>query len=132
MRKAPSPGTPGARPADDWRGYSNGDGAASVPAPAGGSVVALERGAGPNRTGEWRFCRPLPYHLATAPQTTKVARLRRFLNPPQVTRASVRPASTRGVPTALAPGAGRGVNEGKLEPRPAHVRSRATQSESSR
>ena len=28
----------------------------------------LQRGAGRNRTDEWRFCRPLPYHLATAPE----------------------------------------------------------------
>jgi hypothetical protein len=26
------------------------------------------RGAGQIRTAEWRFCRPLPYHLATAPK----------------------------------------------------------------
>ena len=26
------------------------------------------RGADRNRTDEWRFCRPLPYHLATAPR----------------------------------------------------------------
>src|SRR6185295_5905525 len=26
------------------------------------------RGAGRIRTAEWRFCRPLPYHLATAPR----------------------------------------------------------------
>ena len=29
------------------------------------------RGAGRNRTDEWRFCRPLPYHLATAPLAKK-------------------------------------------------------------
>ena len=29
--------------------------------------VELSRGAGRDRTAEWRFCRPLPYHLATAP-----------------------------------------------------------------
>ncbi len=28
---------------------------------------ALSRGAGRIRTAAWRFCRPLPYHLATAP-----------------------------------------------------------------
>jgi hypothetical protein len=28
----------------------------------------VQRGAGRNRTDEWRFCRPLPYHLATAPR----------------------------------------------------------------
>ena len=25
-------------------------------------------GAGQDRTDEWRFCKPLPYHLATAPK----------------------------------------------------------------
>ena len=30
-------------------------------------AVAL-RGAGRNRTGDWEFCRLLPYHLATAPK----------------------------------------------------------------
>ena len=29
------------------------------------------RGAGRNRTVGWRFCRPLPYHLATAPESGK-------------------------------------------------------------
>jgi hypothetical protein len=29
--------------------------------------VGVCRGAGRIRTAEWRFCRPLPYHLATAP-----------------------------------------------------------------
>ena len=29
---------------------------------------ATLRGAGRIRTAEWRFCRPLPYHLATAPE----------------------------------------------------------------
>jgi hypothetical protein len=32
----------------------------------GGRV--LVRGAGQDRTDEWRFCKPLPYHLATAPK----------------------------------------------------------------
>src|SRR5512132_2790237 len=30
------------------------------------------RGADRNRTDEWRFCRPLPYHLATAPGTANL------------------------------------------------------------
>ena len=30
------------------------------------------RGAGRNRTGEWEFCRLLPYHLATAPRDRKL------------------------------------------------------------
>ena len=29
--------------------------------------AGVRRGAGRDRTAEWRFCRPLPYHLATAP-----------------------------------------------------------------
>src|SRR5687767_10939123 len=29
----------------------------------------IQRGAGRNRTGEWEFCRLLPYHLATAPKS---------------------------------------------------------------
>src|SRR5439155_23823784 len=37
----------------------------AVPA-AWGSLA--RRGAGRNRTDEQRFCRPLPYHLATAPR----------------------------------------------------------------
>ena len=32
-------------------------------------VVMPLRGAGRNRTGEWEFCRLLPYHLATAPKS---------------------------------------------------------------
>ncbi len=36
-------------------------------------VLVAQRGAGRNRTDEWRFCRPLPYHLATAPGSDKVA-----------------------------------------------------------
>src|SRR2546427_11994276 len=32
---------------------------------------SLFRGAGRNRTDESRFCRPLPYHLATAPGRQK-------------------------------------------------------------
>src|SRR5690349_4760056 len=35
--------------------------------PAGRNHKNLARGADRNRTDEWRFCRPLPYHLATAP-----------------------------------------------------------------
>ena len=31
-------------------------------------LPALCKGADRNRTDEWRFCRPLPYHLATAPE----------------------------------------------------------------
>ena len=34
--------------------------------------LALRRGAGRNRTGEWEFCRLLPYHLATAPRDRKL------------------------------------------------------------
>ncbi len=30
------------------------------------------RGADRSRTGEWRFCKPLPYHLATAPASPNV------------------------------------------------------------
>ena len=33
------------------------------------------RGAGRSRTAEWRFCRPLPYHLATAPKERGDGRL---------------------------------------------------------
>ena len=29
-------------------------------------------------TGEWRFCRPLPYHLATSPYEWKIGLLSRF------------------------------------------------------
>jgi|HigsolmetaAR201D_1030396.scaffolds.fasta_scaffold02493_6 hypothetical protein len=33
-------------------------------------LKALDRDGGDDRirTGEWGFCRPLPYHLATSPQ----------------------------------------------------------------
>ena len=39
------------------------------------------RGAGRNRTGEWEFCRLLPYHLATAPRDRKLWSDRRCLKP---------------------------------------------------
>src|SRR5688572_25236077 len=32
-------------------------------------VARRRRGAGRNRTGDWEFCRLLPYHLATAPKS---------------------------------------------------------------
>src|SRR5258708_778288 len=43
----------------------------------GGREVEVRRsgngGDGRDRTGEWRFCRPLPYHLATSPIGGKFA-----------------------------------------------------------
>src|SRR5204863_2307403 len=43
-------------------------GASAERAADSGKETAVEgRGAGRNRTDESRFCRPLPYHLATAP-----------------------------------------------------------------
>ena len=39
------------------------------------------RGAGRNRTGEWEFCRLLPYHLATAPRDRKLWSERPRLKP---------------------------------------------------
>jgi threonine dehydratase len=33
--------------------------------------LGARRGAGRNRTGEWEFCRLLPYHLATAPRDSQ-------------------------------------------------------------
>ena len=32
------------------------------------SPIVIPKGAGRNRTGDWEFCRLLPYHLATAPK----------------------------------------------------------------
>src|SRR6266545_7074579 len=46
-----------------------------------GGIIVYGRGAGRNRTDESRFCRPLPYHLATAPEGSKVAAGLTFLNP---------------------------------------------------
>ena len=40
-----------------------------------------KRGAGRIRTAEWRFCRPLPYHLATAPAYARWLRDRRSRPP---------------------------------------------------
>ena len=37
------------------------------------------RGAARIRTGEWRFCKPLPYHLATAPSRTTAKIITIFL-----------------------------------------------------
>src|SRR5438046_2822826 len=44
-------------------------------------VGALIRGAGRNRTDESRFCRPLPYHLATAPARQKSPKHAGFSTP---------------------------------------------------
>ena len=40
---------------------------AEAPSATADPVASRGRGAGRIRTAEWRFCRPLPYHLATAP-----------------------------------------------------------------
>ncbi len=45
-------------------------------------MLVAHRGAGRNRTDEWRFCRPLPYHLATAPMLW-ANNLARLLSQPQ-------------------------------------------------
>src|ERR1700741_902120 len=43
--------------------------------------IGFERGAGRNRTDESRFCRPLPYHLATAPGRLKSPKRPAFSTP---------------------------------------------------
>src|SRR5882672_11801048 len=48
---------------------------------AGSGVVRKARGAGRNRTDESRFCRPLPYHLATAPGRQKSPKHAGFSTP---------------------------------------------------
>ena len=61
------------------------------------------RGAGRNRTDESRFCRPLPYHLATAPNRevspgpSATSRWPRSLAPPRVrSRSSPRRSAVSG------------------------------------
>ena len=44
-------------------------GSRKVPAGVRGAFCpGFSGGAGQDRTDEWRFCKPLPYHLATAPK----------------------------------------------------------------
>src|SRR5258708_39908734 len=54
--------------------------------------VLRSRGAGRDRTAEWRFCRPLPYHLATAPGDWKAGAATRLL---QRLNAASRPDAPR-------------------------------------
>ena len=62
--------------------------------------LGLARGAGRDRTAEWRFCRPLPYHLATAPEGEGSSLPALAFSRPIAAIPAARPASPRHCPSS--------------------------------